>query len=79
MSATAIVAPSDSQLDYIRDRCEARGLEPPDVVYSKTEASEIIDAILHRQYDPDFYSLHAPTYYGLGCDDEGAMSRLFGV
>lgn len=50
-----VVAPSDSQLRYIADLCEARGLEPPQVVASMQEASEIISRILAREYDPGAY------------------------
>lgn len=50
-----IEAPSDAQLAYIAGLCEERGLDFPPAVYSKCEASEIIAAILQRQYDPDYY------------------------
>lgn len=49
-------APTDQQLAYIADLCEERGLEPPQVVASKTEASEIIGRILSREYDPAGYA-----------------------
>jgi len=50
-----ILAPTDAQLAYIAGLCEERGLVPPQVVASKQEASEIIGAILRREYDPDDY------------------------
>lgn len=63
MTGLVIVAPTDAQLAYIASPCEERGLEPP-VVYSKADASECIAAILAHQYDPAFYALGAPTFYG---------------
>lgn len=48
-------APTDPQLAFIRSLCEDRGVQPPEVVASKTEASEIITAIRTRQYDPRRY------------------------
>jgi hypothetical protein len=64
-----IEAPSDAQIRYIRGLCDEHGHEFPEAVFSKAEASEIIAAILHRQYDPAFYALGAPTYYGADADD----------
>lgn len=51
----SIEAPTDSQLSYLADLCDERGL-PPAVVYSKADASGAIGAILQRQYDPADYS-----------------------
>jgi hypothetical protein len=51
-----IVAPTDAQLGYIAGLCEERGYDPPAVVASKQEASEIIAAILRREYEPADYS-----------------------
>jgi hypothetical protein len=67
--ALRIEAPSDAQLRYIRGLCDEHGVEFPEVVFSKGEASEIIGAIQRRQYDPAFYALNAPTYYGADADD----------
>jgi hypothetical protein len=50
-----VLAPTDAQLAYIASLCEDRGLTPPAVVASKQEASDIIGAILRREYDPDDY------------------------
>jgi hypothetical protein len=50
-----VIAPTDNQLRYIADLCEARGLEHPQVIASTQEASEIIDRILAREYDPGAY------------------------
>jgi len=46
-----IEAPTDAQLDTIRKMCREREEPVPDVVYSKTEASSIIDALIARRYD----------------------------
>jgi hypothetical protein len=51
-----IVAPSDAQLAYISGLCEERGLEPPQVVGSMAEASEIIGKILRREYNHEDYT-----------------------
>lgn len=69
MSLLTVEAPSDAQLRYIAGLCEERGLDHPAAIYSKAEASEIIEAILRRQYDPAFYGVTAPTSYGLDADD----------
>jgi hypothetical protein len=63
MSAAAvqIVAPSDAQLAYLADLCEARGLVPPAAIHSRTEASECIAAILRREYDPAQFEPGAPV------------------
>jgi hypothetical protein len=50
-----VLAPTDAQLSYIAGLCDERGLEPPQVVASKQEASEIIGRILARDYDPGDY------------------------
>jgi len=50
-----VIAPSDNQLRCIAAMCEERGLEPPQVVASAQEASEIIGRIGRREYDPDDY------------------------
>jgi len=55
MSPLTILAPTDAQLSYIASLCNDRGLEPPQAVASKQEASDIIDRILRREYDPDHY------------------------
>lgn len=65
MSPRTIEAPTDAQLLTIRHMCDERDLPRPEAVFSKAEASEIITAISLGQYDPDFYALAAPTYYGL--------------
>ena len=56
MNTLRIEAPTDSQLAYIASLCEDRGLEPPQVVASKAEASEIIARILAREYEPSAYA-----------------------
>lgn len=45
-----IEAPSEAQLDYIRDLCHREGVALPDVIASKQEASEIIDRIKAGTY-----------------------------
>jgi hypothetical protein len=42
MTTFTILAPTDAQLSYIAGLCDERGLEAPQVVASKQEASEII-------------------------------------
>lgn len=56
MTTFTVLAPTDAQLEYIASLCEDRGLEPPQVVASKQEASEIIGLIIRRDYDPGDYS-----------------------
>ena len=51
VSAAVIVAPTDAQLAYIGKLCAERDLEPPPAVYSKAEASLIIDALMQGRYD----------------------------
>lgn len=51
MSAQAIVAPTDPQLEYIKSLCAEREYPQP-VVYSKQHASELISALLDRSYHP---------------------------
>jgi len=51
-----VEASTDSQLLYIRGLCDDRGLIRPEAVASKSEASEIIDAILAGTYDPGRYA-----------------------
>lgn len=46
-----IEAPTDPQLALIRDLCASHDCLPPDIVCSKTEASEIITAIKSGAYD----------------------------
>ena len=60
-------APSDAQLLTIRQHMlSERGLEPPDVIASKREASEIIGAIQAGTYNPELYAY--PFKSGeLGC------------
>lgn len=41
-------APTDSQLQYIRDLCDKQGYRHPDVISSKTEASQIIAEVVAR-------------------------------
>lgn len=60
MSAAVIVAPTDAQLACIIDMCDERGIVRP-AVYSKLHASEIIEAIRSRTYDP---LEHMPALYG---------------
>lgn len=69
MSLLTILAPSDAQLLTIAHMCDERGLERPQAIYSKEDASSIIGAILHGQYDPDFHRVGSPTFYGLDADD----------
>lgn len=50
-----IEAPTDAQLDVIRVMCRERDVSLPDVVASKREASEIIDALKSGTYDAGRY------------------------
>lgn len=45
-----LMPPTEKQEGYIRDLCEQRGLEPPQVIASSDEASRIITEILERRY-----------------------------
>jgi hypothetical protein len=47
------VAPTDAQLDYIRNLCEERGYPMP-AVHSKQEASLLIGELLRREYRPEW-------------------------
>lgn len=55
MSPLLIEAPSDAQLLYIWKLCDEHHVDRPQAVASKTEASEIIDAIRGGTYDPGRY------------------------
>jgi hypothetical protein len=46
-----IEAPTDAQLDFIRSLCRNAEQPLPDVIYSKTEATAIIDALKSGRYD----------------------------
>jgi hypothetical protein len=50
-----IEAPTDAQLGYIASLCADRDIPLPAAIHSKTEASEIIDGIRTRTYDPRRY------------------------
>lgn len=50
-----IEAPTDTQLGYIADLCAKTGHEPPAVVASKQEASEIITALRTGSYIAERY------------------------
>lgn len=56
MSPLTIIAPTDAQLLTIGHMCDERGLQRPDAVASKAEASEIIDALRASRYDPARYA-----------------------
>lgn len=49
-------APTDSQLAYIRDLCDKQGYRHPEVVSSKTEASQIIAEIVSGTYGAEKYA-----------------------
>jgi hypothetical protein len=51
----SIEAPTDAQLSYIASLCNGGGWQHPEVVVSKEEASEIIDALKNSTYDPRRY------------------------
>jgi len=55
MARETIEAPTDPQLLTIRHMCAERGLERPEVVWSKREASEIISGIIAGTYRPNDY------------------------
>jgi len=57
MSRETIEAPTDAQLLTIRHMCAERGLERPEVVWSKREASEIITALIAGRYNPNDHRL----------------------
>ena len=59
-----VVAPTDAQLGYIASLCREHNLPQP-VVYSKQEATEIIDAMRTGRYDPERYLLDADLPEGL--------------
>lgn len=52
----ALEPPTDAQLNYITDLCRKELVAPPDVVASKREASEIIEAIRAGTYRAADYS-----------------------
>jgi hypothetical protein len=56
VSPLLVEAPSDAQLLTIRHMLAERGLEPPDVIARKREASEIIGAIQAGTYNPELYA-----------------------
>jgi hypothetical protein len=58
---TRIEAPTDPQLDYIATLCHDRGWKYPQAIHSKTEASEIIAALLNGSYDFSRYSVPPQT------------------
>jgi len=51
-----VEAPTDAQLIYIRNLTLEHGLDYPQAIASKAEASEIIDAIRAGTYDPGRYA-----------------------
>lgn len=51
-----IEAPTDAQLGYIGKLCTDRGLRAPEVVVSKQEASQIIEAIRGGTYGANDYT-----------------------
>ena len=51
-----IEAPTDSQLAYIKSLCDNRGWQFPEVVCSKQQAGEIIDAIKACTYRAERYA-----------------------
>lgn len=55
MSPLLIEAPTDAQLLYIARLCVERELPRPEVVASKAEGGEIIDALKAGTYDPGRY------------------------
>jgi hypothetical protein len=59
MSPLTIEAPTDAQLDYIRELCRARGYLMP-AVHSKTEASLLIDEIRSDRYAPPEWAEDVP-------------------
>jgi len=58
VTALTVVAPTDAQLGYIASLCREHGVPQP-VVYSKQEATEIIDAMRTGRYDPERYRANA--------------------
>lgn len=52
-----IEAPTDAQLDYIASLCAYRNCPTPEAVYSKAEASVIIDRLRAGTYRADDYAL----------------------
>ncbi len=52
-----IEAPTDAQLNYIAKLCEDRQVLLPEAVYSKTEASAIIDRLRAGTYRADDYTV----------------------
>lgn len=55
MSPLLIEAPSDAQLLYIAKLCGEQDVPRPEVVASKAEGGEIIDALKDGTYDPGRY------------------------
>jgi hypothetical protein len=51
-----ILAPTDSQLAYIRSLCDSQGWQFPDAIASKDEASRIIDEMKASTYNPERYA-----------------------
>ena len=56
MSPLTIEAPTDPQLYLIAKLCREQGWQYPDAVCSKTEASEIIDAMRNCTYRVERYA-----------------------
>jgi len=62
----------------IRRLCEEREIPQPEAVYSKTHASEIIDGLLKRSYDPRDHRIPESERAWLNGDDperEAEISR----
>lgn len=51
MTALVIEAPTDAQLDYIRDLCRKADVPTPDAIYSRQEASVIIEQLRAGRYN----------------------------
>ena len=48
---------SDAQRKYIADLCKQKNVEPPDVIVSKEQAHEIIEALKAGTYNADAYTV----------------------
>jgi hypothetical protein len=58
----AILAPTDSQLAYIKALCEQQGWQHPDAIASKDEASRIIGEMKACTYRPEDYAYPFADY-----------------
>lgn len=56
-------APTDAQLATITRMCHERGIYRLVIVYSKQDASQIIDALIANEFDP---ALHAGPWRFIG-------------